>query len=130
MDLSRGDALVFVFEMLKLDDALVPDGKKKVVEVLYPAWIATFQIDKFCEVRLGVDSVHNLKGFQQALIVLVYLHDGAAFYIVPVVAFLFVVDIEIEKIGYVSDIALQCADRIAADNLLSPDMWPGSAPVF
>lgn len=115
VDFSGCDALVFVFEMLKLDNSFVPDGEKKVIEVMYPSWGTIFQVDELCKIRLGVHGVHDLERFYQALVVLVHFRYGAVFYVVSVIAFLFVMDIKIEKIRYVLDISLQCTDGVAPD---------------
>jgi hypothetical protein len=115
MYFSGTGALILVFEMLKLYDPLVPDGEKEVIEVLYPSRCAVFKIYELCKVGLGVHCVHDLERFYETLVVLVHLHHGAAFYIVAVIALFLVMDIKIEKICYVLDIPLQCADGVAHD---------------
>jgi len=112
---SGSGALVFVFEMIKLQNPFVSDGEKEIVKILDAARCTVFQIDKLGEVWLGIDGVHDLERLEQALVVLVYFHYRAAFYVVAVVAFFLVVNIKIEKIGDVPDVSLQGTDGIARD---------------
>jgi len=109
MDFPGCDTLVFVFEMLELYNPLVPDGEKEVIKVLYPSRCTIFQIDELCKIGLGVYGVHDLERFYKALVVLVHLHHRATFYVIAIIPFFLVMNIKIEKIGYILDIPLQGA---------------------
>lgn len=115
VDFSGGHQLVFVIVMFKGHHSFVPDGKEKVVEAFYAGRFPAFEKDKIGKIGMDVQRVAHLERFQQLLVVLVHFHDRAALDVIPVIAFLFVVDGKVEQIRNFPDVPLQGAHGVAFD---------------
>ncbi len=74
-----------------------------------------FEKYKRREIRMQIQGIADLKRFQKFLVVLVDFHYRSTLNVITVVAFLFVVDIKVEKAGDFFNIPLQGSDGVTGD---------------